>query len=302
MGKQTGISWTNHTHNPVRACTYATLPDGTPSRACVSPCYAEAMSKRNPEVLGTWGPDGRRTFGTETYLRQPLLWDRAAAKAGEIRRVFCASLADLFEGPSHPVGGNDSGYPARLVESRQEWVRSDYVPMLTRLWATIQATPHLRWQILTKRPWNMLAWAQEHGWPDTAWAGVTAEGQAEFDDRIEWLERVPAAVRFLSVEPMFERIDAGDHLRSIAWSIIGGNSAAGSAALDLGAVEDLMGQLKRAGTATFVKQLGHTWARSAGAKDRAGADPEEWPAHLQVQTFPAERMPTRTAQAALFGA
>src|SRR5438309_1360503 len=60
-------------------------------------CYAETQSRRNPGVLGEWGPGGKRVIASEAYWRQPLRWDREAARAGERWRVFCASLADVFE-------------------------------------------------------------------------------------------------------------------------------------------------------------------------------------------------------------
>jgi protein gp37 len=89
VGKDTGIQWTDHTFNPWRGCQKV-------SPGCQH-CYAETLSARNPSVLGEWGPNGRRAIASESYWRQPLAWDRAAARDGVRRRVFCASLADVFE-------------------------------------------------------------------------------------------------------------------------------------------------------------------------------------------------------------
>src|SRR5688572_29932027 len=125
--------------------TATVRPDGTvspgytfnPWRGCakVSPgcthCYAETLSKRNPAVLGTWGKDGVRAIGSDAYWRQPLAWNRAAKQAGERRRVFCASLADVFED------------------------RPDLVGPRHRLVDLIQLTQHLDWLLLTKRPENI---------------------------------------------------------------------------------------------------------------------------------------------------
>ena len=83
MGKDSKIGWTHHTFSPVRACRYAVLADGTVSPACSdgterAACYAEAMSRRNPAILGTWGADGVRTFASEDYWRGPVRWNAAA--------------------------------------------------------------------------------------------------------------------------------------------------------------------------------------------------------------------------------
>lgn len=209
MGSDSKIGWTHATFNPVRGCRYADL-NGAPSPACTS-CYAEGMGARNPAVLGEWGPTGRRVFASEAYWGQPLKWNADAEKEGQRRRVFCASLADIFEGAD--VGG---------VESRID-VRPDYLPMLDRLFDLIVRTPHLDWLLLTKRPHLMAAWwkadqeaakvlGREAWWPANAWAGTTVENQAAADERIPHLLRVPAAVRFLSVEPMLRAVDLSGYV------------------------------------------------------------------------------------------
>src|ERR1035441_204320 len=89
MGKDSAIEWCSHTFNPWRGCEKV-------SPGCKN-CYAERLSVRNPAVLGVWGADGVRAMASESYWQQPAAWDRAAKNAGERRRVFCASLADVFE-------------------------------------------------------------------------------------------------------------------------------------------------------------------------------------------------------------
>lgn len=180
--------------NPWRGCTKV-------SRGCAN-CYAEAGSKRNPAVLGVWGDAGTRVIASESYWRLPLKWDRQAAKAGERRRVFCASLADVFE--DRP----------ELVSPRQ------------RLFRLIGDTPYLDWLLLTKRPENVLRmthdeWcppvpghvSQNAGdghswkWPSNVWLGVSVEDQQRADERIPILLQTPAAVRFLSCEPLLGPLD-----------------------------------------------------------------------------------------------
>ena len=159
-----------YTFNPWRGCVKV-------SPACLH-CYAETLSKRNPAVLGEWGKTASRVPASESYWRKPLLWNRNAEADGVRTKVFCASLGDVFE------------------------PRPDLDVHRHRLWALIGATPHLDWLLLTKRPGVMAKWASEHGWPDNAWAGTTVENQATADRRIPRLLKVPARVRFLSMEPL----------------------------------------------------------------------------------------------------
>ena len=89
MGETTKISWADSTFSPWRGCT----KNGP---ACAN-CYADAMSRRNTDVLGSWGPNGTRVIASEAYWRKLNVWDRAAAEAGKRIRVF-PSLCDPFEG------------------------------------------------------------------------------------------------------------------------------------------------------------------------------------------------------------
>src|SRR5215207_5152386 len=121
MGRDSAIEWTDHTFNPWWGCTKV-------SPGCQH-CYAERLSTRYGHDV--WGPGAkRRTFGKD-HWEQLRKWDLDASKAGRPARVFCASMADVF----------DEGAP----KTEQE-----------RLWKAIERTPHLRWQILTKRPERIL--------------------------------------------------------------------------------------------------------------------------------------------------
>ncbi len=215
MGANTKIQWCDFTFNCWRGCTKV-------SAGCTN-CYAETQSKRNPKVLGVWGDNGARVVASESYWRQPLKWEREAAQQLESwkravqesrseydcvepyerPRVFCASLADVFED------------------------RPELVAPRERLWALIASTPHLDWLLLTKRPevalenWPLFAgyWASACGDEATVsrvaqsyvipnvWLGVSVEDQAAADTRIPLLLQTPAKVRFLSVEPMLGPVD-----------------------------------------------------------------------------------------------
>jgi protein gp37 len=179
MGDETKIQWTDHTFNPWIGCQRV-------SPGCEH-CYAEARDNRFDGGMH-WGPKGTRRVTSPGNWAKPRAWNREALAEGRRARVFCASLADVFE--DRP----------ELVEPR------------ARLFALIEETPALDWQLLTKRPENMVrlapaAWAG--GWPATVWAGTTCEDQRRADERIPHLLRVPAAVRFLSCEPLVGAVDLG---------------------------------------------------------------------------------------------
>lgn len=173
MGENSTIEWTHHTFNPWVGCT--------PVSAACDHCYAETWAKRSghPEL---WQGERRRTTGLN--WQQPVRWDAAAARAGERHRVFCASLADVF----------DNQVPPR-------W-RDD-------LWFKIEETPHLDWLLLTKRPQNIAKMLPNpatgikpwgNGWPNV-WFGATCEDQGEYNRRYPHLAAVKAAKRFISYEP-----------------------------------------------------------------------------------------------------
>jgi protein gp37 len=258
MGKTT-IEWTA-TQNPDG--TWSPGFSFNPWWGCVkvSPgcqnCYAETLSRRWGHDV--WGPaktTPRRPM-SKGYWQQPLKWDYAAAVLGQRRRVFCASMADVFE--DHP-----------MVE---DW-RND-------LFELIELTPHLDWLLLTKRPENMLTMPPthwRHGWPANVWAGTSCEDQRRADERILYLRCVPAAVRFLSCEPllgaisfrpraetpadMLRLMETGEAsqpamLEGIHWLIAGGESGCGARPCWPEWAYSLRDQCQAAGAAFFWKQWG----------------------------------------------
>lgn len=254
MGENSGIEWTHHTFNPVTGCQKV-------GPGC-DHCYAEGWAKRSGLVK--WGPGEERRKTSAAYWRQPLKWDRDAAAAGERRRVFCASLADVF----------DNAWP--------EGVRAD-------LWALIKATPHLDWMLLTKRPGNIARmlpadWAR--GYPNV-WLGCTVVNQSEADRDIPKLLAVPAVVRFLSMEPLLGPVDLGGPVRSALFSgkiaidggdgtkpislvILGGESGPGARPMHPDWVRGLRDQCIAAGVAFHFKQ----WGDWQAALDREREDPD----------------------------
>lgn len=201
--ENTEISWTHNTFNPWIGCEKV-------SAACKH-CYAEAFSHRYNQTgkrgLPLWGTpqSSDRRLTSEANWKLPPRWNREARKAGQRTRVFCASLADVFED------------------------RSELVPWRERLFNLVDATPALDWLLLTKRPQNIAAmyprsWSQRP--PQNVWFGTTVEDRKALA-RIDHLRAVPATVRFLSVEPLLEDLGELD-LRGIDWVIVGGESGHGA--------------------------------------------------------------------------
>jgi len=234
MGAVTRIAWCDATFNPWVGCQRV-------STAC-DRCYAAALSWRRD--LWDLRADRKRTGSA--YWRGPLRWNERAQAEGTRRRVFCASMADVFDNKVPP-----------------SW-RVD-------LWSRIRSTPALDWFLLTKRPQNirnMLPTDWGEGWPNV-WLGTTTENQEEANRRIPYLVAVPAAVRFLSVEPMLEPVDvtpwlvlsSGDRRAPISWIIVGGESGGGARPTHPDWIRGLRDQEHGAGAQLFVKQIGsnHTF-------------------------------------------
>lgn len=285
MGENSKIAWTTHTFNPVKGCAKV-------SEGCKH-CYAEADTKRYG--LKVWGPTAPRIRTTAENWKKPRRWHREALAAGVRARVFCASWADV--GEDHPD----------WIEPRRDLVK------------LIEETTALDWLLLTKRPENLVRLFRDAGWsgawPGHVWAGATVENQGQAERRIPHLLEVPAAVRFLSCEPLLESIDLTrvranviplDALRGgwgvprnnggplpnhprISWVICGGESGPRARPFDLAWARSLRAQCDAAGAAFFFKQTGARpvdgGAPVAFAHPK-GEDPSEWLAELQVQAFP----------------
>ena len=300
MGERTEIAWTDATFNPWIGCTKV-------SPGC-DHCYAEAWDRRFAESGHAmhWGTGKARRRTSESNWRQPVRWNAAHdaffAAHGRRRRVFCASLADVFDNEVPP-----------------EW-RAD-------LFRLIEATPNLGWILLTKRIGNaaeMMFLARGGHLPllPNVWIGATVVNQEEADRDIPKLLSVPAAKRFLSMEPLLGPVDIrfafadsrtfcchrcgyrtnrgesacpndGELLGGdigIDWVIVGGESGPKARPMVLGWAKDIVRQCKAAGVPVMVKQLGARPTNREGVphptKDRKGGDMAEWPVDLRVREFP----------------
>jgi protein gp37 len=158
----------------------------------------------------------------------------------------------------------------------------------TDLWDLIRATPALIWVLLSKRPQNaptMLPPDWHHGWPNV-WLGTTVENNLEAARRIPHLAGIPAALRFLSVEPLLEVVDLAPWLGKLHWVICGGESGAGARPTQPDWVRNLRDQVHAAGAKLFVKQLGSNRTAWPSIKHPRGENPAEWPEDLRVQQIP----------------
>jgi protein gp37 len=231
MARDSSIEWTDHTFNPWWGCVKI-------SPACAH-CYAETWAKRVGQKL--WGGDAPRRFFSETHWKAPLRWNQDARRAGVRARVFCASMADVFE------------------------PRKDLDPWRDKLWTLIEQTPDLDWVLLTKRPGQLVhvyPWVKRS--QPNVWLGTTAENQRWADRRIERLVRVEAKVRFLSCEPLLSAIDLSPWFSrgQIGWVIAGGESGGRARPTHPNWIRSIRDQCCKSGVPFHFKQWGH-WSPEA---------------------------------------
>jgi protein gp37 len=256
MGAVTKIEWCHHTFNPWWGCTQV-------SPLC-DHCYAMMLDARWFRRVH-WGPGAPHRYFDDEYWAQPLRWDRRAAAAGYRRRVFCASMADVFD--------NDADPGARH-----------------RLWRLIRRTPNLDWLLLTKRIGNapkMLPADWGDGYPNL-WLIVSVD-QAALGRDVPKLVDIPAVVHGVSIEPQLAPVRLGRFAPLLQWVINGGESGAGSRPFHLEWARLLAAECRSAGVPIFVQRLGskpHNRGVPLRLKDRAGRNWSEWPIDLRIRQFP----------------
>jgi len=225
MAKNSNIEWTHHTFNPWWGCQKV-------SPACKH-CYAQTWAKRCGGS-DLWGARSKRRFFTDRHWSDPIRWNQIAKENGVRERVFCASMADVFETRDE-------------LDSHRE-----------RLWKLIEATPYLDWLLLTKRieevdayvPWGKY-------WPANVWLGATVENQKYADERIPYLVKSNAQVKFLSCEPLLGNLEIQGSLSEIDWVIAGGESGGKARPTNPEWLRSLRDQCSATGTAFHFKQWGN---------------------------------------------
>lgn len=273
MGSKSSIEWTDATWNPVRGCSMA---KGSETGGCLN-CYAARLNARNlPEMKSptTGEPfarilqSGPRWTGKveliEKALMLPLKWRKP-------KRIFVNSLSDLFH----------EALPDEAID---------------RVFAVMALCPQHTFQVLTKRPERMLkyfddpirrgylvnrererfyntahrelVWYATMHWPlPNVWLGISIENKPTAKTRIQLLQQTPAAVRFLSVEPLLAALGKLD-LEGIDWVIVGGESGPGARPMHPDWVRSIRDQCSAAGVAFFFKQWGEYGAVTVD--DRCG--------------------------------
>lgn len=268
-----GISWCDQTWGPTRGCSRV-------SAGCAN-CYAERIAGR---FSGSGKPfagfailddRGARWTGkvelVEKHLLDPLRWKRP-------RRVFVNSMSDLFH---ESLDG----------------------PTIARVFAVMALATWHTFQVLTKRAAKMrevvsdvafrreverVAYEMDNergscflragNWPlPNVWLGVSAEDQAAADERVPHLLATPAAIRFLSAEPLLGPISLRAAAGGVDWVIVGGESGPNARPMRTTWATDILDQCGSSGAAPWFKQTGSVLARELGLKDRAGSDPDEFP-------------------------
>lgn len=247
MGENSAIEWTDHTFNPWVGCQKV-------SPGC-DHCYAEGWSKRSGMVQ--WGPHGERKRTSEANWKKPINWAKKVGPGDARPRVFCASLADVF----------DNKVPT-------QW-RDD-------LFKLIDETPGLDWLLLTKRPENIeRLMPYSSGVRPNVWLGTTCEDQPHYDRRWPILAAVPAAVHFISYEPALGPLEPhGLWVRGRFtwpdWLICGGESGPGRRPFDLAWANAVCDYCASSSIAFFMKQI-----------DKVRPVPDD----LMVREFPEVRTP-----------
>lgn len=251
MSDGSAIEWTDATWNPVRGCTKV-------SPGCKH-CYAETFAER-------WRGIADHPYGQGFDLRlvpekldEPTRWKRP-------RRIFVNSMSDLFQ------DGVD-------------------VPFIRRVFETMNAANWHTYQVLTKRAERMGEITR--ALPATLvkqphiWLGVSVEDRRYGIPRIELLRRTPAAIRFLSIEPLLEDLGLLD-LSGIHWVIVGGESGPGARAMEARWVESIQLQCRRQGVPFFFKQWGGVQKRKSG-RELGGRTWDEFPTPLPLEASRGKR-------------
>lgn len=238
----TKIEWCQESWNPVTGCSPV-------SEGCQN-CYARRMAQRLKGRYGYPADDPFRVTFHPDRLDQPLKWKKP-------RLIFVCSMGDLFHS-----------------KVKSQW--------LAHIWSTIHRCPQHFFLLLTKRPERMVNWINTISWYDTETAknvglGVTAENQKRADERIPILLQIPAAVRFVSLEPMLGPVDlkpyffdwnAGLHIKkmdSLIWVICGGETGPGARAMHPDWPRLIRNQCQKARVPFFFKSWGRHVPAESGS-------------------------------------
>ncbi len=302
----TKIEWTDATWNPVTGCTKV-------SPGCAH-CYAETIAKRFNRNGGSYLPGQAEIICHPDRLAIPLSRKKPTM-------YFVNSMSDLFH----------EDVPDEFIDA---------------IWIVMWLAPQHTFQILTKRPERMLHWSkgpinverfakagalvdricpgvkipkgpaiaiQSGQWLlDNVWLGVSVENQYWADQRIPLLLQTPAAVRFLSIEPLLKPVNLMPYMSrfvglsdegevyapltvpNLHWVIIGGESGPEARPMNEAWAQSIINDCRAANVPVFMKQIGSVWAKAHRLKGKAG-DIKTFPNDLQVREWPKTLAPTTSA-------
>jgi protein gp37 len=208
-------------------------------------CYAEALTHRFPKNF----PNGFALTLHPERLKEPLRWRTPS-------RVFVNSMSDLFH----------------------KDVPLDFI---RQVFSIIDSTPWHVYQILTKRHERLNDLASQLKFPPNIWLGVSVESQ-KYVDRLDYLRKIPVAVRFVSCEPLLGPLELD--LSDIHWVIVGGESGQNYRPMELKWVEDIRDRCQSSGVAFFFKQVGGRTPKAGGRSlndDIWDEMPDAWNQHIQ---------------------
>lgn len=233
--------WWTRSWNPVTGCSPI-------SEGCEN-CWAAGMAKRLAGRAGYPADDPFKVTFHPERLADPVHWRKP-------QDIFVCCMGDLFHG-----------------DVKTDWRLA--------VWRIMERATRHRFHVLTKRPENLLHFLDENGKPwalPYIWLGVTAENQRRFNERVPLLLQVPAAHRYVSLEPLLGPIEMADSVRRLNWVIVGCESGPGRRPCEVEWIIDIVRQCKAAGVPCFVKQV--------EVNGRVSHDPAEWPESLRVREKP----------------
>jgi len=253
MAEFTSISWSDATWNPWIGCQKV-------GPGCEN-CYALARDVRFDKGVH-WGPGAPRRRTSAANWRMPYRWNRLAQAAGVRKRVFCASLADVFDNAVDP-----------------QW-RRDVAKV-------IRETPHLDWMLLTKRigiVQKLVDRDFDGELPGNVWLGASIVTQEEADRDVSRLLEVNASIHWLSMEPLLERVVIDPAMMArLDMIVVGGESGKNARTMNLEWAYDLLDQAHRGDTAFHFKQM------SQADRPSDYGDFQAFPAGLRVRELPREK-------------
>lgn len=290
MGK-TNIQWTERTWNPVVGCTRV-------SAGC-DHCYAFDFHDRRMYAPYIKAKRAGKELKVPPQFHKPF------------SQVQC--LGDRLDLPKH------WRKPSRVFVNSMSDLFHEQVPgeFINRVWMTMYNTKQHTYQILTKRPERLLEWTHQKAracgwpvkeiWPSWIWLGVSVENQEAADKRIPTLIDTPAAVRFLSCEPLLGPVDLYQWLvaegdskfaewnlamygfsQPLSWVIVGGESGPKARPMEPEWAKEILEQCQIARVPAFMKQMGAVWAKAHKSANSHGSIMEEWPTEYLVRQYPSE--------------